>query len=370
MRSCGSRSIAPGPDSIVEILTAGEVSGDRLAGPVLAELARRRPELRWTGHGGPEMAAVSAFAPLGDVAELSGAGLVELLPALPRLLRGRARLAAALGRGPRLAVFVDAPDLHLPLARRAPPQTRTAQLVCPQFWAWRPGRRRFLARHLDLVLCLFAFEARLLCRAGVRAVHVGHPLADRPAPPTRPRSTPPVIAVLPGSRPAEVARHLEPFVAAARAALEGRGGEIVVPWRLPAAPPTAPGVRFERASGPDVLARADLALVAVGTATLEATALAVPTVAAARVHPATALVARRLLRTRWTALPNVLLEEEAIPEHVQDLSGVAADLRRLLDDPDGAAARARRVAARLRPELGPPGFAARVADCLLRLLPR
>jgi lipid-A-disaccharide synthase len=355
----------------LQLLTAGEVSGDGLAGPVLAELASRRPDVAWTGFGGAAMRRSSVFHPLGDVSELSGAGLIELLPALPRLLRGRACLVAALKRLPRLAVFVDAPDLHLPLARRARRAgVRAVQLAAPQFWAWRPGRARFLARHLDLVLCLFAFEARLLRRAGARAVHVGHPLADRL--PTqaqrRPRPARPVLAVLPGSRPSEVARHLEPFVDAARAALRGREGEIVVPWRLAAAPPQLPGVRFDRRAGFQVLIEADVALVAVGTATLEAAALGVPTVAAARLHPVTAAAARRLLRTPWTALPNILLGEGAIPEHLQDLGGLTGDLERLLHDPDEAAGRAAEIAHRLRPELGPAGFAPRVADCLLPLL--
>ena len=357
----------------MQLLTAAEVSGDQLAGPVLAELAIRRPELTWTGFGGACMQRAPAFRPLGDVRDLSGAGLVELLPTLPRLLRGRARLARALRRRPRLAVFVDAPDLHLPLARRARRAgVRTVQLAAPQFWAWRPGRARFLAEHLDLVLCLFAFEARRLMRAGARAVHVGHPLADRlaaPGPPAPPRrSAGPVLAVLPGSRPSEVGRHLEPFVRAARGALAGRAGEIVVPWRLATPPPPLAGVRFDPRPGADVLAEADAALVAVGTATLEAAALGTPTIAAARLHPATFAVARRLLRTRWTALPNVLLGERAIPEHLQDLGGLRGDLRRLLDEPAEAAERADDVARRLRAELGPAGFAPRVADCLLPLL--
>lgn len=354
----------------MHLLTAGEVSGDGLAGPVLAELARRSPELRWTGFGGDRMRRVETFEPLGHVNQLSGAGLVELLPALPRLLRGRARLARALRRGPPVAVFVDAPDLHLPLARRAPPGTRTVQLVSPQFWAWRPGRARLLARQLDLVLCLFAFEARRLRQAGARAVHVGHPLADRLVESGGWRGLPgrTIVAVLPGSRPSEVSRHLEPFVAAARAALAGREGEIVVPWRLAGPAPVLPGVRFERRSGLEVLAEAQVALVAVGTAALEAAALGVPTVCAVRLHPATARVARRLLRTPWAALPNVLLGERAIPEHLQDLRGVEPDLRALLNDPVGSATRAADLAARLRPELGPPGFASRVADCLLPLI--
>lgn len=362
----------PGPGCGVPILSAAEPSGDALAGPVLSELARRRPDLRWTGFGGASMRGVPTFDPLGDVADLSAAGLVEILPSLPRILRAGTRLRRAIGTGPPIAVFVDAPDLHLPLAREARAGgARTVQFVAPQVWAWRPGRARFLARHFDLVLCLFRFEVQGLLGSGVRAAWVGHPLADRLAGPEVPRGAEgtPVLAVLPGSRPAEIARHLGPFVAAAHAALAGRGGEIVVPWRLAARPPALRGVRFETAAGIDVLRRADVALVAAGTASLEAAALGVPQLAAVRVHPASAAIARRLLRTRWVALPNVLLGDQVVPEHVQDLSGVARGLAAMLDDLPSARERAVDVAARLREVLGPPGFALRVADSLGPSLP-
>jgi lipid-A-disaccharide synthase len=221
------------------------------------------------------------------------------------------------------------------------------------------------------VLCLFRFEVGTLRSEGVDAVWVGHPLAERVEGlrdrAVRRTSSAPCVAVLPGSRGSEVARHLPPFLAAARQALGGEG-EIVVPWRLAEAPPEQPGVRFDRRDGLDVLAEADAAIVAVGTAALESAALGVPTVAAVRLHPATAAVGRRLLRTSSVALPNVLLGERVIEEHVQELGGLAGGLRRLLDDLPGAATRAEAIARRLGDELGPPGFAARVADCLLPLL--
>jgi len=346
------------------VLTAAEPSGEILGALVLAELEDRHPSLRWTGYCGEAMRARRSFDPLGDAAHLSGAGLVELLPRLPQLLEARRSLRRATDAAP-LSIFVDAPDLHLPLARRAHEGGRPAvMLVAPQFWAWRPRRRDFVARHVDLTLCLFRFEAEAIRSVGGAAHWVGHPCSER-LPRLVPRGDRPLrVAVLPGSRPSEVKAHLEPFLTAAREALGDTEGEIVVAWRLPQPPRKRPGVTFTMRPGAEVLADADVALVAAGTATLEAAALGVPLVVGVALHRTTAAVARRLLRTRFAALPNVLLGEAAVPEHWQDLGGVGADLRRLLGDLPAAREHAGEVAARLAPVLGPPGFASRVVDHL------
>ncbi len=343
------------------IFTAAEPSGDRLAGPVLDALAQRRPGVSWVGHAGESMGRCATLTALGDVRDLSGAGLVELLPRLPAILRGRRALQDALQHS-ELAVFVDAPDLHLPLARKARARgVITVCLVCPQFWAWRPGRRAAIAEAFDLVLCLFPFEVPALRSWGIAAHCVGHPVADRPLVPHEPTG---VIALLPGSRPAEVERNLLPFVAAARAAA-GQGVELVVPWRLRAEPPELAGVRFDRSEGPDVLAQCDAALAAAGTAALEAALLGVPVVVSASVHPWTARLAGRFVRSPWLALPNILLRRDAVPEIRQDLR--PETLARALEG-QLAAHDAAEVARELRALLG-TGFADRAADRILPLLP-
>lgn len=348
------------------VFTVGEPSGDGLAGPVLAAIAASRPELRWSGVGGPHMAGTGTHDPLADVDTLGGAGLVELVPRLPSILRTRRRLTKALDALPPLAVFVDAPDLHLPLARRARERgIRTALLVVPQFWAWRPRRVETIGAAADLALCLFQHEVSPLRQRGLAAFWVGHPVGALPlaTPPARGR---PTLALLPGSRPSEVSRHLAPFVAAARAL----DCSIEVAWRLPADPPQIDGVRFRRDPGVDVLASADVALVAAGTATLEAAILGVPTVVAARLHPVTAAVARRALRVEHVALPNLLLGEAALPEVLQDLSvgRLVAALRPLVRDPSGARQRAVTTSARLRRLVGGGAFAPRAAERILALL--
>ncbi len=358
------------PEPLPNVLTAGEASGAALGALALAELEERCPGVQWTGYGDEAMRARPSFRPLGDVAHLSGAGLVELLPRLPQLIAARRALTAAVDAGPPLAIFVDAPDLHLPLARRARGVgTRSVLLVAPQFWAWRPGRRDFVARNVDLTLCLFRFEVDAIRSVGGAAHWVGHPATERlPQRADRDPSRPPVIAVFPGSRVHEVERHLGPFLGAARAALGDGAGEIVVAWRIPYPPKKRPGVTFTMRPGAEVLADADVALVAAGTATLEAAALGVPTVCGVAMHPVTASVARWLVRTPHVALPNVLLRERVIEEHVQDLGGLEDGLARLLRDREAAQGRADEIAGRLKKELGPPGFARRVVDAVEVLL--
>lgn len=350
------------------LFTAAEVSGDRLAGPVLQELARLRPSLRWAGIGGPSMAASGVHDAFGDVDALGGAGLIELLPQLPAILGARRRLARWVDGRPPIAVFVDAPDLHLPLARRARALgVGCALLVVPQFWAWRPGRRRTIAQTADLALCLFEHEVAPLRSLGMPAFWVGHPAAELRPPPPRPPRRAPRLALLPGSRRSEVHRSLPPFLKAAAAL---GCSDVEVAWRLPGSPPRTPGVRYSADPGPAVLARADVALVAAGTASLEAAVLGVPTVVVAALHPASAAIARRLLTLRWAALPNVLLGREAVRELQQDLSvsSLTDALAPLLNDVVAARQRADATADELREALGPSGFARRAAERLLPLL--
>jgi len=156
------------------------------------------------------------------------------------------------------------------------------------------------------------------------------------------------------------------MVAGVRTALEktGKSAQIEVPWRLEGQPPTLPGVLFQRTSGPAVLERSDLALVAAGTASLEAAALGVPMVIAAAAHPITAAIARPLLKGRPLGLPNILLNDEVVMEVHQDLrsDSLSAALTPLIAEPDAARRRADTIRERLRPRLGLPGFAARAAQ--------
>jgi lipid-A-disaccharide synthase len=351
------------------LVSAAEASGDLLGGPLVAEISNRRPDMHITGIAGPALRA-AGVAPIGRVEDLGAAGLVEVLPALPRLIRLRRRLQAALNEGrPRVSVLIDAPDLHLALhgpARRA--GVRTVQLVAPQFWAWRPGRARRLASVVDRVLCLFRWEVDALAAHGADAVWVGHPVLERAQAMTRTGGRERLcLALLPGSRTAERARCLPAFLAAAQVLAAERDLDVVVSGPLGTRMPD--GVRLDPRPGLQVLAAADVALVAAGTATLEAALLGVPFVCAAALHPISAAVAKRLLSVDHVALPNIILGRRAIPEVVQDLSvqALAPPLRPFLEDPLAGQIHSRMLAEELRSALGPPGFAARAADAVLEL---
>ncbi|MCO4768736.1 MAG: hypothetical protein KDA24_01805 [Deltaproteobacteria bacterium] len=353
------------------LLSAGERSGDLLGGAVLRSLLQLQPDLSVTGVAGPAMRAAGRdrLQPFADIDQLSGAGLVELVPRLPSILGVRTLLREAIELGqPRAAVLIDAPDLHLPLLARARQAgVRAIQLVAPQFWAWRPGRARRLAEGADCVLCLFRFETQRLEEVGARAVWVGHPVVERAADARAGRRQGRRrLVLLPGSRAHEQARHAEAFVEAAKEATRGLDVQVVLSW--PSKRPSPPGVETSDEEGIALLAGADAALVAPGTATLEAAMVDCPTVVAGALHPASAFVARRLLQVDHVALPNLLLGTRRVPEVLQDLSAhrLAPVLRRALD-PE-ARLQARGLREELAEVLGPPGFGDRAARAILENL--
>jgi len=359
----------------ISLLTAAEPSGDRIGAAVYAELRRRNPKRSWRGFAGDQLRLAEGFEPIGRVEDLSGAGLVELVPQLPGLIAGRRRLRGELDAGPEVALLIDAPDLHLPLAarsRRRGSKVPIVQLVVPQFWAWRPRRKERIARDINLSLCLFRFEVAPLLSIGAPARWVGHPLVDaipvRATPP--PRQDTLRIALLPGSRRSEVHRNLKRVLQHIDAALGKTPREVTVPWRLDSPPPDLPGLVFSRASGAEVLAESDLALVAFGTACLEAALLGVPFLAFGSAHPLTRRIVRPMLRTRWLALPNIVLGRAAVPEHLLPAAGPAFErsVRTLCERLASERSQSGGIAEELRHALGPPGFARRTVDCLEPLL--
>ncbi len=348
-------------------MVAGEASGDLLGAALIAALRERLPEARFVGLAGHHMRAAGCES-LGDCEELAVMGLVEPLRHLPRLLRLRARLRREFLRR-RVDVFVgvDAPAFNLGLARALRRRgLATVQYVSPQVWAWRRGRVPGIAAAVDAVLCLLPFEPQCYAGHAVRAEFVGHPLADHIDPaPQRDAARHAlgldadacVVAILPGSRMGEVHRLGGDFVAAARllrAAL-GRPLVFVAPMASRA---VAEAFEAQRAAqdvdirlldhGADLaLAAADAALVASGTATLQALLHGCPMAVAYRLAPVTAFLVRDLglVKLRHFSLPNLLADEALVEEFFQrDVrpAALAGSLQRLLDEPTGNAAMRRR----------------------------
>jgi lipid-A-disaccharide synthase len=321
-------------------LVAGEASGDNLGGPLVEALATRAPGSRFYGIAGPRMVAAGCEA-WHQADELAVMGLAEVLRHLPRLLRLRRDLLSRLvSAAPDAYVGIDSPEFNLRVAAALRSRgVPTVQYVSPQVWAWRQGRVRTIGEAVDLVLCLLPFEADFYRAHGVRAEFVGHPLADRiPLESDRagarralglePQG--PVVAVLPGSRRAEVGRLGPPF-AATIAWLASRRPEIafVAPMANAAARQSfaasleahAPDVEVRVVDGraEDCMAASDAVLLASGTATLEATLVKRPMVVAYRVAPATNWLLRglRLVKTEYFSQPNLLAGRPLVPEFYQ-----------------------------------------------------
>ena len=328
-------------------IVAGEHSGDQLGAALIAALRERVPDLSCFGVAGPKMIAAGCEAWWG-AEELAVMGLTEVLRHLPRLLRLRAALVRRLRAArPHIFIGIDAPEFNLRLARTLRgADMRTVQYVSPQVWAWRQGRVRSIGAACDLVLCLLPFEAKFYAQHGVRAVFVGHPLADQiPLAVDREaarraldiRGDGPLVALLPGSRLAEVTRLAAPFAAAAAYIGARRPGYgFIAPMASPevrevfereiAQLPDAPAIRVLDGQAQPTLAACDAAIVASGTATLEALLSARPMVVAYRVSAVTAFLLRTmgLVKVRYFSQPNLLAGRRLVPEFFQEqVSGAA-----------------------------------------------
>ncbi len=322
-------------------VVAGEASGDNLGAALITALRARSPDARIIGVAGPRMRAAGCEA-LADAEELAVMGLTEVLRHLPRLLKLRRGLIARFTAArPDVFVGIDAPEFNLGLAARLKAQgIRTVQYVSPQVWAWRQGRVRGIGEGCDRILCLLPFEPPFYERHGIAARFVGHPLADQfPMEPDRGAARAglglpageTVVAVLPGSRMGEVSRLAAPFAgAAAWLAARRPGLRFVAPMvnaavraRFEAAwAQAAPGVPVQIVDGRsrDVLAAADVVLVASGTATLETLLSKRPMVVAYRLGAVTAFLLQRLglVKVRHFSQPNLLAGREVVPEFFQD----------------------------------------------------
>ena len=337
-------------------LIAGEPSGDQLGGNLMRNLSTLTDgRARFAGIGGEAMQA-AGLASLFPMEELSLMGAAELIPHIPHLIgRIRQTLATIRRLRPAAVVTIDAPAFCLRIGRRVGglgfPRLH---YVAPQAWAWRPGRAKEYRRAFDRLLALLPFEPAFFAGHGLDCRFVGHPAIDGGAgrgdgAAFRARhalaADTTVLCVLPGSRRGEVARLLPTFGAAS--------AELGRRRRLVAVLPTVAAVADQVAAGArdwpvptvivrgavekfDAFAAADAALAASGTVALELALSRTPSVIAYRLNALSAFVARRLVRTPYAALPNIIAGRAVMPELLQAdcrPDRLAAALERLLDDP-------------------------------------
>lgn len=360
------------------LISAGEASGDLHGARLLAALKKKRPDLSAFGMGGARLEG-EGLQRVVESEELSVVGVFEVFEKLPVLSKALSRMTeAARTRKPDAAILIDFPDFNGLLARRLHRAgVPLLYYVSPQVWAWRAGRARSIARLARRIVTLFPFEAEIYRRLGADAVCAGHPLVDdvREALESArndPRGERGRIALLPGSRVAEVRNHWEPMLEAGLA-LGKRFGLDVVALRAPGLPDelfagaTDQGVAVVASGRHGELASADLAFVASGTATLEAALCGTPMVVVYRTAAATYAIARALVRLRWISLVNIVAGEEVVPELLQD-EVKATRLERegaaLLESPERLA-RMRASLARVARALGPPGASEHAADAIL-----
>jgi lipid-A-disaccharide synthase len=338
-------------------IVAGESSGDTLGATLIRAVRARHPQVSFAGIAGPKMQAegCEAWFPLE---RLAVRGLVEVLRHLPELVAIRRELRARL-LAARVPVFVgvDAPDFNLGLERKLRRRgVRTVHFVSPQVWAWRPERIGSIGRSVDRMLALFPFELAMYEAANIPVTYVGHPLAaDAATPDARRevrerfqlRASTPVFALLPGSRRSEVEMHAEIVLRTAALIQELRpDARFLVPLVTRATRELFDEVRHKLDLGElpltllyghadDALKAADVALVASGTATLQAALARCPHVIFYRVHRLTAWVLRRKLEVPWIGLPNVLAGQFVAPEFLQEdatPSNLAQAALNLFDD--------------------------------------
>ena len=367
------------------MISCGEPSGDLYAGALARQLRDIDPATSITGYGSERLAAGGGSL-VADFRGLSVTGLLEVARVLPRTYAVYRRLIAhAEAEKPDVFVAIDSPDFNFHLAKAMRRLgVPVVYYISPQLWAWRPGRMKTMQRIADRVLVIFPFEEEIYRRADVPVEWVGHPLLDVSSEP-RPRAEfleslgldpdKPLVAILPGSRINEVRAILPRLLDAAK----------IIHGRLPAAQfvlARAPHLGDELFSelargGPaitmvanatdDVLAAADVGLLASGTVTVQAALRECPMIVVYRLSPLTYRLGRRFVHVNTFAMANLVAGRTVVPELEQDEftpEAVAREALGLLENPERTATM-RRELREVRAKLGEPGASRRAAEAVL-----
>jgi lipid-A-disaccharide synthase len=372
------------------LLSAGEASSDMYAARLAAAL-RARTGARLFGMGGSRMAEAGVEIII-DYHKVAVVGISEVLHKIPTVIGVQRQLAReSIRRNAKLAILVDSPGTHLGVARRLKENgIRVGYFIGPQVWAWRAGRVQTIKRLVERIVVIFPFEEKIYRDAGVPADFVGHPLVDvvhssltrtefaakHGLDPSRP-----IVTLLPGSRRSEIAQHYPRIMEACEGLARAPQRNGPIQFVLAAAPALgsdlfAPyeraGASVKRVEGAtyDALAAADCAIVASGTATVEAALLGTPMVVVYRVSPSSAFVLRRMVCSPFIAMVNLIAGRRLVPELIQDQFTPAAlerEVRQLLEA-ENAREEMKAGLAEVRAKLGPAGAIDRAADIFAGML--
>lgn len=359
---------------------AGEASGDNHGAVLMEALRAQDPDLVFEGRGGPKMKAVAGENFTDWIAE---AGVVGLWDVVKKYGYFRAQFRETLRQitqeQPDAVVLIDYPGFNLRLARALHGHGLTKPVIyyiSPQVWAWNRGRITHMAEHLDLMLCIFPFEAELYNRSGLRTKFVGHPMIDhlgaRRIAVERDAN---LVGLFPGSRRREVDKLLPILI---ETAAELRKTHLGLRFEVSAASDKLrrlidpqlqdnPSISIAQTSAAELMQRAGVGIVASGTATLEAAYFRLPFVLVYKVPWISYIAARPVVKVKFLGMPNLLAGRAILPEFIQHRArpgAIAQAVRRLIDD---ASMRALMIGEfdRVIGSLGEGGASRQAADAIL-----
>src|SRR5436305_5296478 len=330
---------------------AGEVSADNHGAALMRSLRELDSELRFIGRGGPQMQQVAGNQFKNWIGDAAVLGLWEVLRKYGYFRKQfRETLKEIQQSKPDAVVLIDYPGFNLRLAhalQRQSPQQKVIYYISPQVWAWNPGRVKRMARSVDLVLCIFPFEADLYNKSGMRAVFVGHPMMERlQARKSDLQRDPNLIGLFPGSRSREVRKIFPIMIETVRLLLQARPGlhfqvaaaseQLAREMNRTLTPHLGPlplsrgegrvrgatsqnhhAIEIKIGETAQIMQHAWAGIVASGSATLEAAFFQMPFVLVYKVAWPTYLAARAVVNVNYLGMPNLLADKQVVPEFIQ-----------------------------------------------------